>query len=79
MLNDVKCKGAKGAGIKGRTSIRIAQDVFNGGRGAKIARRIKELHRQGCNIRIVYSQMAGQSRAHPGGCPEEPPGPRRRR
>ena len=70
MLNDVKCKGAVGAGIKGRTAIRIAQDVFNGNRGAKIARRIKELHRQGCNVRIVYSQMAGQSRAILAGVPK---------
>lgn len=70
MLNDVKCKGAKGAGINGRTSIRIAQDVFNGGRGAKIAKRIKFLHQHGCNIRIVYSQMAGQSRAILAGVPK---------
>ena len=70
MLNAVKCKGARGAGIRGRTSIRIAQDVFNGDRGAKIARRIKELHRRGCNIRIVYSQMAGQSRAILAGVPK---------
>ena len=70
MLNAVKCHGAKGAGIRGRTAIRIAQDVFNGDRGAKIARRIKELHRNGCNIRIVYSQMAGQSRAILAGVPK---------
>ena len=62
MLNRVRCRGAKGAGINGRTSIRIAQDVFNGGRGAKIARRVKELHRRGCNVRLVYSQLVGQSR-----------------
>ncbi len=70
MLNDVRCRGAKGAGIRGRTAIRIAQDVFNGGRGAKIARRIKQLHNQGCNIRIVYSQMAKQSRAILAGVPK---------
>lgn len=61
MLNRVRCRGAKGAGINGRTSIRIAQDVFNGGRGAKIARKVKELHRQGCNVRLVYSQLVGPS------------------
>jgi len=70
MLKDVRCKGAKGAGINGRTSIRIAQDVFNGDRGAKIARQIKFLHQRGCNIRIVYSQMAGQSRAILAGVPK---------
>jgi phosphatidylserine/phosphatidylglycerophosphate/cardiolipin synthase-like enzyme len=61
MLNRVRCRGAKGAGINGRTAIRIAQDVFNGDRGAKFARKIKELHRNGCNIRVVYSQLGGQS------------------
>ena len=70
MLNAVKCHGARGAGIRGRTAIRIAQDVFNGNRGAKIARRIKALHRNGCNVRIVYSQMAGQSRAILAGVPK---------
>ena len=70
MLNKVKCHGAKGAGISGRTSIRIAQDVFNDDRGAKIARRIKELHRRGCNIRLVYSQMVGPSRGILAGVPK---------
>ena len=70
MLKKVKCHGAKGAGINGRTSIRIAQDVFNGARGAKIARRIKDLHRFGCNIRLVYSQLVGQSRAILAGVPK---------
>ena len=61
MLGKVRCHGAKGAGINGRTSIRIAQDVFNGHRGAKIARRIKQLHNEGCNIRVVYSQLGRSS------------------
>ena len=59
MLNRVKCHGARGAGINGRTSVRIAQDVIHGRRGIKIARQIKELHRDGCNIRLVYSQLGG--------------------
>ena len=70
MLKKVKCHGAKGAGIRGRTSIRIAQDVFNGARGAKIARRIKELQRRGCNIRLVYSQLVGPSRGILAGVPK---------
>jgi phosphatidylserine/phosphatidylglycerophosphate/cardiolipin synthase-like enzyme len=70
MLNRVRCHGAKGAGINGRTSIRIAQDVFNGRRGERIARRIKELHRSGCNIRLVYSQLVGASRGILAGVPK---------
>jgi phosphatidylserine/phosphatidylglycerophosphate/cardiolipin synthase-like enzyme len=60
MLNRVKCKGARGAGIKGRTSLRIAQDVILGKRGIRIAKKIKQLHRRGCNIRLVYSQLGGK-------------------
>ena len=61
MLNRVRCLGAKGAGINGRTSIRIAMDVFNGGRGAKFARKVKALHRSGCDVRVVYSQLSRES------------------
>ena len=61
MLDRVKCRGARGAGINGRTSLRIAQDVIVGRRGLKIARRIKELHKNGCNIRLVYSQLGGKA------------------
>ena len=59
MLNKVRCKGARGAGINGRTSIRIAQDVILGNRGIRIAKKIRELDRNGCNIRLVYSQLGG--------------------
>ncbi len=57
MLNAVHCKGARGAGINGRTSIRIAQDVILGERGIRIAKKLRELHRKDCNIRLVYSQL----------------------
>jgi hypothetical protein len=60
MLDKVRCKGARGAGIKGRTSIRIAQDVMLGDRGARIAGKLRSLHRHGCNIRLVYSQLGGR-------------------
>jgi hypothetical protein len=60
MLNMVRCHGARGAGINGRTSVRIAQDVILGNRGIRLARRIRELDRRGCNIRLVYSQLGGK-------------------
>jgi phosphatidylserine/phosphatidylglycerophosphate/cardiolipin synthase-like enzyme len=59
MLRQVRCKGARGAGINGRTSIRIAQDVILGKRGVRIARQLRELNQRGCNIRLVYSQLGG--------------------
>lgn len=63
MLNQVRCKGAKGAGIKGRTAIRVAQDVFNNKVGLEIALKLRQLHRAGCNVRVVYSQLVGASKS----------------
>ena len=63
MLNQVKCDGAKKAGINGKTSIRVAQDVFNNKRGATIARKLLALHRGGCSVRVVYSQAVGASKS----------------
>ena len=60
MLDQVRCHGARGAGIKGRTTIRIAQDVIVGKRGIKIAHMLRDLNQRDCNIRIVYSQMGGK-------------------
>jgi phosphatidylserine/phosphatidylglycerophosphate/cardiolipin synthase-like enzyme len=60
MLDQVRCHGARGAGIRGRTSVRIAQDVILGNRGIRLARKIRELDRHGCNIRLVYSQLGGK-------------------
>lgn len=55
MLNDVRCKGARDAGIRGRTAIRIASAVIQNSRGQRIAHKIKDLHNRGCNIRMVYT------------------------
>ncbi|WP_372733805.1 phosphatidylserine/phosphatidylglycerophosphate/cardiolipin synthase family protein [Nocardioides sp.] len=63
MLNQVQCDGAKKAGVKGKTSIRVAQDVFNNKRGETIARKLLALHRSGCSVRVVYSQAVGASRS----------------
>ncbi len=62
MLDKVKCKGAKGAGTKGRTVIRVAMDVFNNQIGAAIARRLLQLKNRGCNVKVVYSQAVGASK-----------------
>lgn len=57
VLNKVKCRGARGAGINGKTSIRIAAAVFENERGMQIAKKLRALHRDRCNIRIVYTMM----------------------
>jgi phosphatidylserine/phosphatidylglycerophosphate/cardiolipin synthase-like enzyme len=58
LLRPVRCKGAAGkAGKNGRTTIRVAQAVFNGQRGMVIARRLRQLHDRGCNVKIVYTVL----------------------
>lgn len=58
LLRPVRCKGVVGkAGKNGRTTIRVAQAVFNGKRGMVIAKRLRQLHDRGCNIKIVYTVM----------------------
>lgn len=71
LLRPVACRGARNSGIHHRTSIRIAQAVFNGERGLNIARRLKGLYNQGCNIRIVYTAMANKSRQVLSGVPKQ--------
>ncbi len=55
VLNSVSCKGAKNK--TGTTRIRIAQTSMYGDRGLKLARKISQLKRQGCNIRLVYAMF----------------------
>ena len=61
LLEKVRCSGAKGAGINGRTSVLVAQDVFNQNRGVRIARKLVSLHRSGCVVKVVFSQAVGGS------------------
>lgn len=57
-LNQIRCKGATGgAGYNGRTKIRIAQTAIHGERGLLLARKLVQLRRAGCDIRIVYALM----------------------
>ncbi len=62
MLDNVKCGGARDAGINGKTAIRVGQDVFNNDIGANILRKLISLKNKGCNIRVVYSQAVGLSK-----------------
>ena len=63
MLRNTSCRGANdGTGVDGRTRLRIAQAVFNGQPGIRAARRIKELHNNGCDVRIVYTMMIREVR-----------------
>lgn len=60
-LRRISCRGTRdGAGVDGRTRIRIAQDAIIDERGVDIARKVRRLWEQGCNIRIVYALMGKQ-------------------
>ncbi|MCW2735473.1 phospholipase D-like domain-containing protein [Nocardioides sp.] len=57
-LNTVACTGA--ATKTGVTRIRIAQTSMYGDRGLVLARKLVQLRRQGCNIRLVYAMFGGE-------------------
>lgn len=60
LLRPVECRGAQNSGIDGRTAIRIAQTAILDERGVAIARRLKGLWNDGCNIRITYTVLGPQ-------------------
>ena len=60
-LNSVRCKDyADGAGVDGRTILRINMFGWNGERGAYLARKVADLSRRGCDIRVLESDAGGR-------------------
>ena len=60
-LNGVRCKDyADGAGINGRTMIRVNMYGWNGTRGVYLARKVAELSRKGCDVRVLHSSAGGK-------------------
>ena len=59
VLNTISCTGAT-ATAKGFTRIRIAQTAMYGDRGLMLARKLAQMRRQGCNIRLVYAMFGGE-------------------
>ncbi len=56
LLNQVRCAGATNTG-NGRTRIRIAPDVIREDRGMRLARKVRALWVNGCDVRIGYTVM----------------------
>ncbi|TQK72870.1 phosphatidylserine/phosphatidylglycerophosphate/cardiolipin synthase family protein [Nocardioides sp. SLBN-35] len=56
VLNKVQCAGATNT-ASGRTKVRIANAVWGEARGARIARKARELDRAGCDVEIVFMMM----------------------
>ncbi|TQK70138.1 phospholipase D-like domain-containing protein [Nocardioides sp. SLBN-35] len=62
VLNKVQCNGAANT-ANGRTKVRVANAVWGDERGAQIARKVRELHFQGCDVRVVFMMMSGKIRS----------------
>lgn len=60
-LQNIQCTGA--STTSGRTSIRIAMYVWRDDRGDWMARKIRQLWNQGCDIRIIYAIMGNRNKA----------------
>jgi phosphatidylserine/phosphatidylglycerophosphate/cardiolipin synthase-like enzyme len=62
-LGNLKCTGATDrAGYHGRTVIRIGMYAWYQRRGDWMARRVRRLWEQGCDVRIIYGIMSDQAR-----------------
>jgi phosphatidylserine/phosphatidylglycerophosphate/cardiolipin synthase-like enzyme len=60
-LRRVRCKGTAGeTGIRNRTMLRINMYGWNGERGVYLARKVAQLSRRGCNIRVIVSNAGGR-------------------
>ncbi len=60
-LRRVRCKNAPGAtGINGRTMLRINMYGWNGRRGVYLAKKVADLSRHGCDIKVLESDAGGR-------------------
>lgn len=60
VLNKVKCTTAKGApgGVKGRTMVRVNMHAWNTKRGVWLAKKVRQLHAKGCDVKLMYGTAA---------------------
>lgn len=69
-LKKVRCNGATdGTGSNGRTVVRVAQTAILGERGKRIADRLREMDRRGCQIKIIYAVSDNGVRSRLAGIP----------
>ncbi|KQZ75027.1 phospholipase D-like domain-containing protein [Nocardioides sp. Root151] len=55
-MRKITCTGANGGtGINGRTVIRVGMHTISGKRGTWLAKKVRQLFAQGCNVRVWYS------------------------
>ena len=54
-LSKVRCVGAQGGGVNGRTRVRVIQYAIFDNRGIAIAKKLRYLWNAGCNVAVIYS------------------------
>ena len=61
-LDRVRCKGAtNGTGVDGRTMIMVNMYGWNGDRGVYLARKMADLRRNGCRVKVLQSAGGGKA------------------
>ena len=58
-LKAVRCKAKPGSGINGHTVVRIMMYAWQNERGKYLARRVAEMKRRGCNVKVILSVPGG--------------------
>ncbi len=60
-LRRIRCSGATGAtGVGDRTLLRINMYGWNGDRGVYLAKKVADLSRKGCDVRVLQSSAGGR-------------------
>jgi phosphatidylserine/phosphatidylglycerophosphate/cardiolipin synthase-like enzyme len=63
VLNKIRCKGAThGAGVNGRTLVRVDMHRWAGHRGAYLADKIVNLWAAGCNVKVMHGSASEEVR-----------------
>lgn len=57
ILNNVQCRYTDARGRSRRTILRLSMHTMRGNRGNYLARKLRDLHAQGCNLRVNYGLM----------------------
>ena len=58
-LKAVRCKAKPGSGVKGRTVVRIMMYAWQNERGKYLARRVADMKRRGCDVKVILSVPGG--------------------
>ncbi len=66
ILDNIQCLYVDAAGAQRRTLLRLSMHSMRGGRGNYIADKLRDLHAQGCNLRVNYGLMGFHTKEHLG-------------